>query len=512
MKGSLAKSAVWVTFSEIFFNLSGFVIHSVLGRFLGPADYGRYGLIITLTTTVIILIGNGIPTAMAKYISEYFETDAKMVKVIKHQTIISQTILIGVITVIFYFSAPLISAILGDPTLTPLFQISTLIIPAFAAGSFYFSYYTGLHRFNLQATLKTWRSIFRIIFVIGLAYLWKVEGSIVGYIIAPGSVFLIAYFIDKFRVSKDLEAKIALQDKNYNPVFDWKKLINYAWQIIIFFLAYELLISIDLYMVKGILHDDNLTGIYNGALTVGRIPYYIFYAMTIFLLPMVSKSTASNNQAETRNIIGQSLRIMMILLVPMIILMSVFAKPILFLFYGKHYLLGAEPMAILEYGVGFLTIFYVLTFAVNGAGKTKVPMVISVIGVVLNVILNYILIQKFSIVGSAIATSVTSLVIMLFMLWYLYRVFGVTVKLQSFLKTALAGIILYFVATVFPQGELSFILWSVLLFAAYLVFLYVLKEIKKEDIAFLKGIISRKKVSEARPVRNRYEEIDLLND
>ncbi|MCX6763213.1 MAG: oligosaccharide flippase family protein, partial [Candidatus Moranbacteria bacterium] len=154
MSSNLAKSAVWVTFSEIFFNLSGFIIHSALGRFLGPADYGRYGLIITLTTTVIILIGNGIPTAMAKYISEYFETDAKMVKVIKRQTVISQTILIGAITVIFYFCAPLISAALGDPTLTPLFQISTLIIPAFAAGSFYFSYYTGLHRFNLQATLK----------------------------------------------------------------------------------------------------------------------------------------------------------------------------------------------------------------------------------------------------------------------------------------------------------------------------------------------------------------------
>ncbi|MCX6763185.1 MAG: polysaccharide biosynthesis C-terminal domain-containing protein, partial [Candidatus Moranbacteria bacterium] len=332
------------------------------------------------------------------------------------------------------------------------------------------------------------------------------------YIFAPGSVFLIAYLIDKFKVSKDLKTKAALQDKNYSPVFDWKKLINYAWQIIIFFLAYELLISIDLYMVKGMLHDDNLTGIYNGALTVGRIPYYIFYAMTIFLLPMVSKSTADNNHKETRNIIGQSLRIMMILLVPMIILMSVFAQPILFLFYGKHYLLGAGPMAILEYGVGFLTIFYVLTFAVNGAGKTKIPMIISVIGVILNIILNYILIKKFSIVGSAMATSITSLVIMVFMLWYLYKVFGVTIKLQSFLKTALAGIILYFVARLFSQGEIIFILWSIILFAFYLVFLYLLGEIKKEDIDYLRNISSRKKVAEARPVRNRYEDIDLLND
>jgi len=496
MKGNLAKSAVWVTFSEVLFNLSGFIIHSALGRFLGPAEYGRYGLIITLTTTVIILIGNGIPTAMAKYISEFFETDAKMVKAIKRQTIISQTILIGAITVIFYFSAPLISAVLGDPTLTSLFRISTLIIPAFAAASFYFSYYTGLHKFNLQATLKTWRSFFRIAFVIALAYAFSVPGSIIGYILAPGSVFLVAYLIDKFKVSKEIEARAAQQPKDYQPDFDWRKLMNYAWQIIIFFMAYELLISIDLYMVKGILRDDNLTGIYNGALTVGRIPYYIFYAMTVFLLPMVSRSSASNNQAETKNIIGQSIRIMMILLVPMIILMSVFAKPILFLFYGKHFIEAAQPMAILEYGVGFLTIFYVLTFAVNGAGKTLVPMVISVVGVILNVILNYILIVKYSITGSAIATSTTSLVIMVLMLGYLYKVFAVAVSLKSFLKTAVAGVILYFTARLFPQGEISFMVWSVILFAFYLLLMFALREIKKEDIGYLRNISSRKKVSD----------------
>ena len=103
MKGNIAKSALWVTVSEVFFNLSGFIIHSALGRFMGPVNYGRYGLIITLTTTVIILIGNGIPTAMAKYISEYFEKDAKMVLVIKKQALILQAILISIITLIFYF-------------------------------------------------------------------------------------------------------------------------------------------------------------------------------------------------------------------------------------------------------------------------------------------------------------------------------------------------------------------------------------------------------------------------
>ena len=498
MSNSIAKSALWVTFSEILFNLSGFIIHSVLGRFLGPSDYGRYGIIITLTTMVIILIGNGIPTAMSKYISEYFETNSRMVKAIKKQAVILQTIIIGGITVLFFLSIPLICKLLGDPTLIPLFRISTLIIPAFAAASFYFSYYTGLHKFNLQATFKTLRSIFRIAFVIGLAYLFKVEGAIVGYIIAPASVFLVAFLVDKFRIDRKLKDKMASEDQSVEVSFDWHKLTNYAWQVIIFFLAYELLISIDLYMVKGILRDDNLTGIYNAALTVGRIPYYIFYAMTIFLLPMISKSTSQNNHKETVKILGQALRIMLLLLVPMIVLMSIYAKPILIDFYGAKYASGAFPMSILEYGVGFLTIFYVMSFAMNGAGKTKLVMNISIFGFIINTILNYILIKKYSITGSAIATSIASFIIALWILYYLWRDFGSLIKMKTFLKVIFAALLMYLTSLLFPKGELTFIIWSIVLFAFYLFVLYVLKEIKKEDLGIIRTLISRKKKEEVK--------------
>lgn len=486
---SIAKSAIWVTLSEVIFNLSGFAIHSALGRFLGPSDYGRYGLVITLTTMVIILIGNGIPTAMSKYISEYFEKDAGMVKKIKRQAILLQSGIIGGITIIFYFSVPLICRALGDLTLIPLFRLSTLIIPTFAAASFYFSYYTGLHKFGVQATLKMLRSIFRIIFVITLAYFWKVEGSIVGYIAAPFAVFLVAYGIDIFKISP------LFANKETSDEFDWRKLFGYAWQIVIFFLAYELLISIDLYLVKAIMQNDTLTGIYNAALTVGRIPYYVFYAMTIFLLPMISKSTSEKNHEKTSQILSASLRIMLLLLVPMIILMSVFAKPILIDFYGATYAQAAPAMAILEYGVGFLTVFYVMTFAINGAGKTKITMLMSIFGFLVNAILNYILIKKYGLIGSATATTITSFLIMLSMLYYLWKDFKVSINLKSLFKTILAGILMFGVSTFFSQGEIAFIFWSIILFAFYLFILFLLGEIKKEDIIFLKNILSKKKVS-----------------
>ena len=198
MSSNLAKSTFWLVISEIIFNLSGYIIHSFVGRILGPADYGRYGLVVTLTTMVIILIGNGIPTAMAKYISEIFQTNPKLVLIIKRKAIFLQSIIIGTVTLLFFLAAPLISRLLGDPTLTPLFRISTLIIPAFALASFYFSYYTGLHKFNVQSILKTLRSVLKVVAIVGLAYAFGVPGSIIVYALAAFSVFLVAFVLDQF--------------------------------------------------------------------------------------------------------------------------------------------------------------------------------------------------------------------------------------------------------------------------------------------------------------------------
>ena len=493
MSTNLAKSTFWLVVSEIIFNLSGYIIHSFVGRILGPADYGRYGLVVTLTTMVIVLIGNGIPTAMAKYISEIFETNPRLVLVIKKKAIILQSILIGAVTIIFFLCAPFISFILGDPSLTPLFRISTLIIPAFALASFYFSFYTGLHKFNVQSVLKTLRSVLKVVAIVGLAYAFRVPGSIVGYALAAFSVFLIAFSLDWFKYTPELKKAAKSQNLSLQATFETKKLINYAWQIILFFLAYELLISIDLYLVKGILHDDYLTGIYNASLTVGRIPYYIFYALTIMLLPVVSKTTAVNNSEETNKIIGQSMRLMTILLVPSVILMSQFSRPIIKIFFSVKYIDAAYPMSILAYGVGFLTIFYVMSFVLNGAGKTKIPMWISIFGVAINTILNYILIRRYGIVGSAVATTITSFVAMLAILYYVKRDFGTIFKLKSLAKIIFAGVVMFGASSFFSKGEIIFMAWSIILFAGYLIILYALGEITKNDIDYIKQIATKKK-------------------
>ncbi|MFZ2976058.1 MAG: flippase [Candidatus Moraniibacteriota bacterium] len=484
-KQSVVSSILWLAIAEIFFNFSGYIIHAFLGRMLGPADYGRYGLVVTLTTMIIMLIGNGIPTAMSKYISGFFESQPGLVLSVKKKAAILQFILIGSITIIFFLLAPVLSFVLRDPTLTPLFRISSLIIPSFAAASFYLYYYIGIHRFSLQSTLKIVRSFARIIFVVGLAYFFGLKGSISGYILAPATVFLTAYLIDKFFINRHFP-------KDNTDFFDWKKLVNYAWPVTLFMIFYELLISLDLYLVKGILANDHLTGIYNASLTVGRIPYYLFYALTLVMLPSISRTTSQNKHEETKKIMTETFRLMFMILIPIIILMVVYAEPLIKLFFGSHYADSVIPMQILAPGVGFLTIFYILSFALNGAGKVKIPMYIALFGMILNGGLNYVMILKLGISGSATATSIVSVIITAIILLYALKYFGRFIQIKSVTKILLAGIAMFFASNFFLPQEWIFILWGAILCAIYLLVLIILKEFTINDFNFFKKILLKK--------------------
>src|SRR4030066_1874299 len=122
MSRFLVKSFFWVTLSEVIYNLSAYVIHSGMGRILGPASYGRFGLVVSFTTTIVVLIGQGVPTAMAKYLGEIYDTKLGLIPIIKRQTAKVQFFLIGGTHVLFFLLSPVIAGILGDPSPTNLFR------------------------------------------------------------------------------------------------------------------------------------------------------------------------------------------------------------------------------------------------------------------------------------------------------------------------------------------------------------------------------------------------------
>jgi chromate transport protein ChrA len=112
----------------------------------------------------------------------------------------------------------------------------------------------------------------------------------------------------------------------------------------------------------------------------------------------------------------------------------------------------------------------------------------------------------YGIMGAAAGTAFMALVVMLVGLYYTYREFGYLFQLSSLIKIITASLVMSVLAFVFPQSDYYFILWSLFLFAFYLAFLWILREISPRDLIFVGELLSRKK-----PKREEIEETEFID-
>jgi len=481
---NLLKASLWISLSELVFNISGYIVHALLGRILDPAGYGRFSIIITFTTMLVVLVGRGVPIATSKFLGGVTKDKVNGYYDIKKTALYLQLVIIVLITAIYYSLSSFFANVLNDPTLTSLFKISSLITPAFALASFYAYYFTGIQEFKIKSFLKFLRSIFKVIFVVGLGYAYKVKGAIVGQALAPFLVFLSAYLLDPHTKAK-LKKKKGFKN---NPV-DYslmKKLAKFAGPVVVFMLFHELTMSMNLYFIKAMLGSDELTGIYSAASTVSRIPYYLFFFLTIILLPKISELISRGEKEKTRKLLSKAFKYLFITLIPITFLLSLFSDSAIRFFYGSQYASAGSIMSILIFGSAFLTVYYILVFALNGAGKNKFPVITSFVGATLNGLLNWYLITKMGLIGSAVATTITAFIIMIWVLIYANKNIAKFINLASILKYTIASITIYISGQMlFSQGRLTFILWSIILLIIYLLIMIASKELTKKDWGYL---------------------------
>lgn len=398
----LKYSFIILAAAELIYNISSYAINIGLGRMLGVAAFGRYSLVIGFTTMIILLVSRGIPTAMNKRISENLQK-WNTIRAIRKTSAKIQSLIIVMITTLFYLLAPTFAELFHDRTLIPLFHISALIIPAFALSSFHVSYFNGLKFFKAMTTLKIARGVFRILWILGLAYTFSLNGAIYGSILAPLSVWLTAILIEYFFMKK-----VAQSVQKKDITYPWPKIISYAGTFMLFVLFYEFYIRADMYMIKIITGSDENTGLYNAAFTIALIPYYVMFALTFILFPTMSELTKQNDFVRIRAILIKVFLFLFATLIPTAIIMTLTSEMLITLFFGHKFIDAAPLIPLLVGGTLFSTVFYVLASVFNGAGMNRIPIMITIIAIIGSISANMFFLPLYGISATAIIFSSTA--------------------------------------------------------------------------------------------------------
>lgn len=472
MRTSFGRGILYWTVSSLLVALSGYVTRIWLGQHLGPADYGVYSVVISFNTALSIVAVAGIPRAVSKYVAE----DNRNIAPVFRSGMIAQLVSsLGVTALLVAFADPL-AASLNDRSMAQYFRLSALYIVPYALLVFYWGYHNGLRSFGRSAASSAIYSISRAVLLIGLAYAFGLYGAILGVVLSP----LVAL------------PWVLGRPTSREGHFSYRKLLTFSIPLLALAILSTLQQSVDLWLVKALLPAETDAGYYAAGQDIARVLFFALSGVQPVLFPAVSGSMGAGTLPRTQMLIRQSLRISLILLAPGALLISATSGAVLALLYSERYAPAAGALAILALGMGFVTLFSVLTTILSGAGRPGFSALLAAAGLVLTTGLCVLLVPRAGLQGAALATTVGSAVAAGAAALAIYRQFGVLVSVQSVLRIAVAALSAYLLARIVPVAPALLPVWYVVLLTLYVLILAGIGEFRREDL---------RRIQDASPVK-----------
>ena len=467
----LAKGSIHLITSYVLFYLSGYLIHFVLARNVSPSTYGAIGVILSILTLLQILLMQGIPTAAAKYLSE--GADGKEVR---NKSLVLQFVYTSLICLFVYLLSPMIADAFRDKTFIPYLKFLPIVIFTRSINQLFNNFFGGYREFKRQAIHLAIDSFPRALFVFLFIYLgYGIYGVLGGY--AAASLTGLIYALILFR------PKAGQRSVSY-----WK-IIDFSFPVILYAIFFQLLTSLDLFFIKALSGSGEVVGFYTSARVLCSTMTIVSAALSLTLLPSISHSVSMKDVKRTHAYIQTSMRYLLMFFIPIAVIISVQAKGLLSLFFTPEYAKAGNALSLLVWGWFFLQIFYVISAMINASGQSKIPAGIAAVSILISAVSNTYLVNLYGIEGGALATLITGMVSLGAGLYFVYRIYMISVHMRSTLRICLAaGLVLGISVLARPEGILL-IGWILLLFTLYLAFLFLVKVLNQEDILLMKALV-----------------------
>ena len=128
--------------------------------------------------------------------------------------------------------------------------------------------------------------------------------------------------------------------------------------------------------------------------------------------------------------------------------------------------------------------------------RTKVVFYIALTTVIVNIILNYYLIPILGMIGGAISTSISLLLMYLIYAIITYKLIRIQILSFDYIKAIISGIIsiylIYLITLLFNVNTIfTLIVFSLLFLFIYIMFLFLLKAFEEEDKEVIHTIIKK---------------------
>ncbi len=489
------RGVVFIAFAKLYFMVAGYAIYFILPRMLhSEVLWGNYLLVIGLVS----VIDNVLVTATIQAVSKFTAEDESQANAVKRAALKMQLFLGGSIAIAYVAAAPLVARWEKDASLTTLYQLSAGIMFCYSFYAVFVGSLNGLRRFGGQATLDVTFSTLRMGLILGFVFLgWGVFGAVGGFVTAAAIIL----------VGSALWVGLPRRGGSFAASKIW----SYMVQLFVYTLALNLIMRVDLFLLKR--YASGLSGLtdleeaakvasayagyYGTAQSLAFIPYQAILAVAFVVFPLVSRSTFENDRATTQAYVRQTLRLSLVFVAGVAVVFMANPSALIRVIYPSPYMIGGRALRVLSVGMVCFSLFTIINTILNGAGHTRDTIIAGLITLAAAAAGNAVLLPRASSPESALwtaaAASTAAMALGLVLsLIFLYRRFTAWFPIASLLRVGAVTAACLVVGHFVPERSRLFTLMeSGFIFGLYFVLLIVLREFKREDLAKIKRIIRR---------------------
>jgi O-antigen/teichoic acid export membrane protein len=237
-------------------------------------------------------------------------------------------------------------------------------------------------------------------------------------------------------------------------------------------------------------------GNYQAAVNFTVIVSFFTVPITTVLFPAFSKLREDKDKETLRAVFQTSVKYGALLTLPVTWMMMVLAEPVIFSVVGTEYAeapfyLSLYLIVHLYAAVGNLSLANFL----NGQGKTQISMKMAIINLLMGLLLGWILISQFGVVGMILSSLLAGVPSLIYGLWWIKKNYAATIDWLSSTKIFLASVIATG-ATYLLLAQFTFDYWiemftgGIFFLAVYLVTAPMIQAVKKTDILRLREMLS----------------------
>ena len=469
----ITKNVSVVFISQIISYLLGFFTIIYIARYLGANGFGIISLALSLSAIFGVFVDMGLNTLLIREVARNKSLSNKYISNSSSLKFILAFLTFGLLTLTVHIIgySQLISNIIYLITLSVIITSFSGILSSLFQANEKMEY---ISISNILSSL-----LLLLGTIIGIYYGFTIIYFASIYIVTSVIVLiycLIIYFLKFSHVKFEIDLSF------------WKPTLKEAWPFGIIFLSGMLYTYVDSIMLS-ILKGLEAVGWYSAAYRFMYIALLLPNAVNMAIFPVMSRLYANSSKKDLTLLYERYFKYMIILGIPIGLGTTFLAKDLILLIYGAGYTESIISLQILVWAIVFTFAGASYVQLLQSINRQTIISKISLVCLVINVILNIILIPHYSYIGASIATVITEIILVNYIIYITYRLgYGIAYKtvLNDLFRVLIAAgvmslFIWYFI-------ELNFFVLVISGTIIYLLCLYLVKGVDDVDMDLLRGI------------------------